>query len=488
MASRSSGDTTKTATTTTVHHPFYSPIIHSALQQLANQTAASQRTETASRPIANRVDSSDDESNEIGRAATTTDDDNSSDSDDDSSDEEEEEAPSEEPLLADQLMVSAPPIISKANKRSGKKSKRVKKLNNPPCIVLPLPREDNQHDDNNNQPNQYPLALSIPTILLPNNYLRDNPNYDSSQVASHLLSTWTTLHRGIHSNNSNSSSSSPNTNNNNNNRSTILIILLQSGRFASAVYTLQKNQNHNKGSNILSMQMITHKTSTRYTVRKGQGGTQSTKDSSSKKPKSMGAQLRREGERQLRNDVVSTWKEWKRLGYLDNNVCLGVWMSVPKVMRKEYLFDEENALLLDKYDERIRSIPLDYGRPTLEAVEAVMECLMRCEVGPMRDVNVEQHYVDNDNNDDADRTMPVDKKSNGTTTTAADAMHNINEMEEDLPQVQAPPYTPLHEAVLAGDLTQVTELLKQHDVEQTTSQDESKQSTNTTTLLCDIDT
>eukprot|EP00956_Cyclotella_meneghiniana_P036005 scaffold120219_cov27-Cyclotella_meneghiniana.AAC.1 len=80
----------------------------------------------------------------------------------------------------------------------------------------------------------------------------------------------------------------------------------------------------------------------------------------------MGAQLRREGERQLRNDVVSTWKEWKRLGYVDNNVCLGVWMSVPKVMRKEYLFDdvnEENALLLDKNDERIRSIPLDYGRP-----------------------------------------------------------------------------------------------------------------------------
>eukprot|EP00956_Cyclotella_meneghiniana_P002411 scaffold2720_cov52-Cyclotella_meneghiniana.AAC.1 len=103
MASRSSGDTTKTATNTAVHHPFYSPIIHSALQQLANQTAASQRTQTASRPIANRVQSSDDESNEIGRAATTTDDANSSDTDDESSD-EEEEALSKEPLLADQLM------------------------------------------------------------------------------------------------------------------------------------------------------------------------------------------------------------------------------------------------------------------------------------------------------------------------------------------------------------------------------------------------
>ena len=96
------------------------------------------------------------------------------------------------------------------------------------------------------------------------------------------------------------------------------------------------------------------------------------------------------------------------------------------------------------------------------------------------DLNDEQHHVvDNDNNDDADRTMPVDKKSNGITTTA-DAMHNIKEMEEDLPQVQAPPYTPLHEAVLAGDLTQVTELLKQQHVEQTTSQDKSKQSTTTT--------
>lgn len=140
------------------------------------------------------------------------------------------------------------------------------------------------------------------------------------------------------------------------------------------------------------------------------------------------------------------------MGYVDASAA--VWMSVPKVMRKEYLLDEENALL-DKKDERIRSIPLDYGRATLEAVEAVMECLMRCEVGEMGVEEVDRMTVLREEHVDShkDDTHQTQTEENGTT----DGSHSVKEIK-DAPQ--APPYTPLHEAVIDGDLARVTELLQ----------------------------
>ena len=82
-----------------------------------------------------------------------------------------------------------------------------------------------------------------------------------------------------------------------NHKSLILIVTLQSGRFAAALFHQQK--------------CIHHTTSTRYTARKGQGGAQSSNDNAKGKAKSVGSQLRRAGEVQLRNDVKDMFIRWK---------------------------------------------------------------------------------------------------------------------------------------------------------------------------------
>jgi hypothetical protein len=110
----------------------------------------------------------------------------------------------------------------------------------------------------------------------------------------------------------------------------------------------------------------------------------------------MGAQLRREGERQLRNDVLTTWKEWKKLGHIDR--CEIVFVSCPKGMRRDYLYGGESSgaassALLEKGDERWRNIPLDVGRPTLEAVGTVMECVFRCSVRDMTEEDEKRIFL-----------------------------------------------------------------------------------------------
>jgi hypothetical protein len=404
-------------------HPFYSLTIRSALQKLAAR-GASTRT-SSSRFSSSHVDSdtSDDESKAtIG----------SSNESDQSSDDEDVPVVDGENASPEQIAVQL--TKSTTAKNTKKANSRAIKFANAPSITLPLPFADDDLQ------NKQQLALSIPTILLPNNYLRNNPNYDSSDVASHLLSTWDSLHHVA-----------------NDKTPTILIVLLQSGRFASAAFALQTSHHYPNGR----MTMLAHKTSTRYTVRKGQGGSQSAHDSKSK-AKSMGAQLRREGERQLRLDVVHTWREWKQLGLVERSI--GVWVGVPKAMRREYLFGGDDSgsasslsssALIDKHDDRIKSIPLDYGRPTLEAVEAVMECLMRCEVGDMTEEDQKKMFDDGETQQDS---LQLDTTEHNAKSKRNEDVMNMKEVEKQLPD--APPYTPLHEAVVAGDLEKVKELLQ----------------------------
>jgi len=141
----------------------------------------------------------------------------------------------------------------------------------------------------------------------------------------------------------------------------VFVLLLRSGRLAAAVFSREK--------------CMAHRASTRYTIRKGQGKAQSTQDSN-RRAKSIGSQLRRQGELALREDVVSMMKEWNSMYNISKNAGL-ILTSVPKTMKKEFFQDTG----LDRDDERIRSIPLDTGRPTFDTVVAVHEIMMRVYVG-----------------------------------------------------------------------------------------------------------
>jgi hypothetical protein len=417
--------------------PFYSPEIRTSLLQLieanASTASAAPSFNAVSTPAAVGTvvrgkyvhsDSLDEETS----GKQSDDDSSSSSSEMERVPEEESDAPTEQPTKKPAAAVKAPRNPKNKSKKRTKED-ILSKLH-APSIMLPLP-PDNLHNN---------MALNVPTILLPNNYLRDNPNWNVHSAATHLLSTWESL---------------------NTNNSTIILVLLQSGRFASAVYSL-----HNA-----TFTMLSHKTSTRYTIRKGQGGSQSSHDQSRSKAKSVGSQLRREGERQLRLDAISTWKEWRKCGYVQR--ASAVYISVPKSMRRDYLFGGEDGnkeeALVAKGDERVRTIPLDCGRPTLEAVQAAVECLWRCERREMSEEELRGAGGREEEGHGSDRVKcELEQQSHDTISSAKD---------EEVPV--APPYTPLHEAVVDGNLSRLMELLQLLEQSETQQAEEQSYDINT---------
>jgi len=394
----------------------------------------------------NSSSSSDDDENVTKKSHTLNSDDDDNDNSSVSSDDDASSSPSLEAVdEEDTPSTTSTTQQQQGGGRKGNKPKRSKnkktkddmqtKLGQAPSILLPF----HDHTDSsttsktNKQTNKQ--ALEVPNVLLPVNYLRDYP-FQVSNVAQTLLDTWNTMNAPSPQSND----SSP----------TIIVVLIQSGRFASAVFNLQSSNKHTKDT---TPQMIAHKTSTRYTVRKGQGGSQSSHDQNKSKAKSVGAQLRREGEKQLRHDVHTTFAEWKKLNYIQRSAL--VLVSCPKSMKRDYLYSNDNGSsngLLDKNDERWRSIPLDVGKPTLEATSAVLDCILSCNLRNMTDEEYRGMLNPDDDNE----------KDNGEKVTTDDNVVEKEVIEEEAsaePEVELPPLTPLHHAVVDGDLTRLVELL-----------------------------
>jgi hypothetical protein len=201
----------------------------------------------------------------------------------------------------------------------------------------------------------------------------------------------------------------------------VVVILLRSGRFAAGIF--QKNK------------CLVHRACQRYTVRKGQGKAQSTQDGS-RRPKSVGSQLRRAGEENLQQDIEKTMQEWK--SHLAKAAL--VLISCPKAMKK-YLFDAMDGAVLRKDDSRIRRLPLDMGRPTFENVcmahQVMMTVQLRAYVPP---------------------TIVAEEQNGATENVETQAPTNEKARVEKKPEIVIP-LTQLHEACRLGDLEAISEIL-----------------------------
>ena len=156
-----------------------------------------------------------------------------------------------------------------------------------------------------------------------------------------------------------------------NDNAVVIVLLIQSGRFAGGVFRYGK--------------CLAHRATARYTIRKGQGKAQSTQDGS-RRPKSVGSQLRRAGEEQLKVDIKTTLQKWNHMGHIDS-ACL-IFLACPKTMRSTVFSTAESQgtkmkskinvsnEFLSKDDDRIRKIPFDIGRATFHNVEVVYKVLM----------------------------------------------------------------------------------------------------------------
>ncbi|CAB9497009.1 Ankyrin repeat and zinc finger domain containing 1 [Seminavis robusta] len=223
----------------------------------------------------------------------------------------------------------------------------------------------------------------------------------------------------------------------------VLVLLLRSGRFAAGIFSKSK--------------CLVHRACQRYTVRKGQGKAQSTQDAKGR-PKSMGAQLRRQGEENLQQDITETMLQWKP--HIDK--CALILLSCPKGMKK-YLFDalDEADVGIGKKDSRLRRLPLDIGKPSFENVCIAHQVMMTVQVRQWTRV------------DDA----AVTNEEGTVSQPPAQQQQQQKETVEEKPAIIFP-LTPLHKACHEGNLSRVIELLA--DKEQVVASTDKEEETSLT--------
>lgn len=123
-------------------------------------------------------------------------------------------------------------------------------------------------------------------------------------------------------------------------------LMLGGGKFAACIFSETGKVEH-------------HKVFKRYVVRGKQGGAQSSHDKKGGKAKSIGAQMRREGEKRLAEDVQALLGSWA----VQLQSCRVVLVSIP-AQRQGAVFGQ----LLQASDPRVRKIPFpSLGKPGLEA-------------------------------------------------------------------------------------------------------------------------
>ena len=162
----------------------------------------------------------------------------------------------------------------------------------------------------------------------------------------------------------------------------IVIILCHGGYFSGAVFEGKK--------------VIIHKTFHHYVTRKKQGGRQSSRDKTGKRPKSGGASIRRYNEQKHLNEIRDLFAKWKQ--YL-NNADL-IFTHIPGRNRGDFFNDEDTpnyttsklvktskgCYYFHKDDERIRPLPFTTQRPTYKEVKQVFVKLTTVNVTTKEDV------------------------------------------------------------------------------------------------------
>ncbi|CAH1178902.1 unnamed protein product [Phaedon cochleariae] len=139
------------------------------------------------------------------------------------------------------------------------------------------------------------------------------------------------------------------------------IVMVAGGHFSAAIF--QDNE------------ILRHKSFHYYTVRAGQGGSQSTRDGKQggSQPKSAGASLRRHNEQSLAQNIKDTLLLWKVEIEASSRIFYRATGS-----NRAYLFG--SSPLLDRLNNCLRTIPFSTRRPTFTEVKRVYSLLSTSEV------------------------------------------------------------------------------------------------------------
>lgn len=281
-----------------------------------------------------------------------------------------------------------------------------RKLRTPPLITLPL------QNPYNNTSNTLSI-MELPQALL------------SPTTADSISELHTTCQEYLHL--SQTTSTNP-----------IILLLIQSGRFAGAIFQGNK--------------CLHHKVCTQYTVRRGQGGSQSNSDNR-KKAKSMGAQLRRAGEEKLKLDIQQ---------FLQNHVALVkkaalIFQSCPKTMQT--ILMQNDGYVHAKQEGKVRKIPLSVKRPSYDMACQVHSILMMVLIReiPMEEYRSSLHStVESDDHQD-DKLQKTEQIKNTISSMKQEIQTSSPPpLPQSPPKPTVLPLTPLHKAAAAGNVDDVT--------------------------------
>ncbi|KAK0418465.1 hypothetical protein QR680_013572 [Steinernema hermaphroditum] len=143
-------------------------------------------------------------------------------------------------------------------------------------------------------------------------------------------------------------------------RMTCAIFMLTGGHFAASIF---------HGGDL-----IAHKTMHRYVVRAKQGGVQSVMDNRNGTAHSAGSGLRRHNEKLLREEIGEVIKSWKD-DYLHPAVMPLIFIRCSTYNSSVFVSSTPSAITFEKGDTRLRSVPFETKRATLEEVKRVYQQL-----------------------------------------------------------------------------------------------------------------
>uniref|UniRef100_A0A1I7Y8G3 ANK_REP_REGION domain-containing protein n=1 Tax=Steinernema glaseri TaxID=37863 RepID=A0A1I7Y8G3_9BILA len=143
-------------------------------------------------------------------------------------------------------------------------------------------------------------------------------------------------------------------------RMTCAIFMLTGGHFASAIF--------HRG------ELFAHKTFHRYVVRAKQGGVQSVMDNRNGAAHSAGSNIRRQNEKMLREEIGEVIKSWKA-DFLHPAVMPLIFVRCSTYNSSVFFSSAASANTFEKGDKRLRSVPFETKRATLEEVKRVYQQL-----------------------------------------------------------------------------------------------------------------
>ncbi|KAI8598401.1 hypothetical protein EDD21DRAFT_309461 [Dissophora ornata] len=223
------------------------------------------------------------------------------------------------------------------------------------------------------------------------------------------------------------------------------LILLGGGHFAGMVVDLagQTSKAHSQRSRSRELNIVAHKTFYRYTVRKKQGGAQSSHGACN----SAGALVRMYNERALKLEVrelLASWSHW-----IEQSEC--VFMHAPGNNRRTLFYDGSIISLADQGD-RLRSFPFVTRRPTHTELKRAYSELITIKVKTSTNTHLVEEEVEGEGQeeteeDEVEEEEEADEKN-------VDPESSLRSQVPDGVKIAAPPL------VASPDLHKLVDMVK----------------------------